>query len=75
MKTHIVKLKQSNMLCHRCVLNVVKALSQIQGIQELSVNLEEKRIKIAYNDQNVSREMIKEIVDEAIIKGKVKKLP
>jgi copper chaperone CopZ len=57
------------------VLNVVKALSQIQGIQELSVNLEEKRIKIAYNDQNVSREMIKEIVDEAIIKGKVKKLP
>ncbi len=29
MKVHTVNLKQDNMLCHRCVLDVVKALGYI----------------------------------------------
>lgn len=72
MKSHIVKIKDSDMLCHRCVLNVVKALSQISGIQEFNVSLETKRIEIVYNDKRLTRGRIVEIVDEAIVNGKVR---
>ena len=72
MKSHTVNIKQSNMLCHICVMNVVKALSQIEGIQELNVSLETKRIKIIYNDKHLTRENIIGIVHEAITKGKIK---
>ncbi|WZL74001.1 heavy metal-associated domain-containing protein [Clostridiaceae bacterium 35-E11] len=71
MKNHTVKLRQGNMLCHRCVLNVVKALSQIKGIQQFNVSLETKTIKIIYKGKKLSREMIMQIVNEAITKGKV----
>ncbi|WP_129598270.1 heavy-metal-associated domain-containing protein [Anaerophilus nitritogenes] len=71
MKEHKVKLKQSNMLCHRCVLNVVKALGQIKGIQQFNVNLKMKMIKIIYKGEQLSRKMIMQIVGEAITKGKV----
>jgi copper chaperone CopZ len=71
MKKHTVKLRQRNMLCHRCVFNVVKALSQIKDIQQFNVSLETEIIKIIYKGEKLSREMIVEIVNEAITKGKV----
>lgn len=73
MKVHTVSLKQENMLCRKCLLNVVKALSQIDGIQELDVNLENKRIKIVYDNERISRQIIQDIVNESIIRGKVNK--
>lgn len=68
---HTVKLKQENMLCHKCLLNVVTALSYIDGIQELDVSLESKRVKIIYDNNKFSRKIIQDIVNESIIKGKV----
>lgn len=70
MKNHIIKLKEENMLCHRCVMNVVKALSQIQGIEELKVDLETHYIKVKYSDINVTKEMIMTLVQESIENGK-----
>ena len=63
------------MLCPRCVMNVVKALSQIESVQELEVSLETNRIKIVYNDKHLDRETIIRIVHEAITKGKIRNLP
>lgn len=71
MKECSVNLKQVDMLCPRCVLNVVKALSRISGIKELDVSLEDKRIKIIYDNKKFSRQRIQDIVNESIIKGKV----
>ncbi|OGO77371.1 MAG: copper resistance protein CopZ [Clostridiales bacterium GWB2_37_7] len=71
MKEHTVKLKQVDMLCHKCILNVLKALSKIDGISELDVSLEEKRVKITYNNEKLSRQKIQAIVNESITKGKV----
>lgn len=65
-----VNLKQNNMLCHRCVLNVARALSHIGGIRELVVDLKEKRIKISYTDKRFNQTMVKNMVNEAIIAGK-----
>ena len=73
MKVHTVNLKQVDMLCHRCVLNVVKALSHIDGILELDVSLEKKRIKITYDNEKFSRQVIQDIVNESITTGKIRK--
>lgn len=73
MKIYTVKLRQDNMLCRKCLLNVIKALSLVDGIQELDVNLENKSIKIAYDNEKFSRQTLQDIVNEAIIKGKVNK--
>lgn len=72
MKSHKVKFKQDNMLCHRCVMNAVKTLNQLREIDELSVDFSSKIVKVVYRDDKISREMIKEAVNESIVRGKIK---
>ncbi len=72
MKVQTVKFKQVDILCEKCVLNVVKALSHVEGIQELDINLEERRVKIIYDNNKFSRQKILYMVNEAINKGKVR---
>lgn len=74
MKNHKVKFKQNNMLCHRCVMNTVKTLSQLREIEELNVDFSSKMVKVVYRDDGISKEMIKEAVNESIVRGKIKKL-
>lgn len=71
MRMHTINLKQVDMLCHKCLLNVVKAISHIDGIQELDVDLESKKIKISYDNDKFSRQIIQDIISQAIVKGKV----
>lgn len=70
MNSHTVKLKQTNMLCNKCVLHVLKALTKLDGIQELEVDLEKKLIRIEYLDWNVTKEMIELMVTNAIEGGR-----
>ncbi|MGD9568952.1 MAG: heavy-metal-associated domain-containing protein [Sedimentibacter sp.] len=69
--TQTIKLKQSNMLCNRCLTNVVKALSLIEGIQELNVNLDKKLIKITYDNDKFTKKVIQKIINDSIVHGKV----
>ena len=70
MKSHTIRLKEVDMLCHRCVMNVVRTLSQIHGIEELKVDLETHYIKLKYNDREVTKEMVMTLVQESIKNGK-----
>lgn len=70
MKSHVIKLRQSNMLCSRCLLNVVQTLSQIQNIKSMDVNLDSKLIKITVKSNNINKNRIKKIVNDAIVLGK-----
>jgi len=74
MKSYSLSFKQENMLCHRCLMNVVKTLSSLQGLLGVDVNLESKKIKVIYRDKEISRNNIKEIVNRSILSGKVIKL-
>ncbi|ABR35122.1 MULTISPECIES: heavy-metal-associated domain-containing protein [Clostridium] len=74
MKSYSLRFKQENMLCHRCLMNVVKTLSSIQGLLGVDVSLESKKIKVIYRDKEISRDDIKEIVNRSILSGKVVKL-
>ena len=62
------------MLCDRCLMNVVNSLCIIKNIEEMDVNLETKKIKLKYNDETLSKEDIRNIVEESILSGKVVKL-
>lgn len=68
---HTVHLKRVDMLCHRCVLNVVRGLSQIQKIRKLDVDLATKRVRIVYEDEKYSRKTIQKIVYKCINNGKM----
>lgn len=47
------------MLCHRCLMNVVRTLSLVKGLEEIHVNLESKKIRITYIDEEISKDDIK----------------
>ena len=69
-----MKFKQDNMLCDRCLMNVVTSLSVLNNIKEIDVNLETKKIRLKYNDKTLSKEDIRNIVEQSILRGKVVKL-
>lgn len=71
MKVHTVKLKQDNMLCNKCLTNVVNSISRIDGIKELNVSLDKKVIKIVYENEKVSKEVIQNIVNDSITHRKL----
>ncbi|MVX63689.1 copper resistance protein CopZ [Clostridium chromiireducens] len=74
MKSYSLSFKQKNMLCHRCLMNVVKTLSTVEGLEEVDVNLESKKIKITYKDEDISKDQIKECVNKSILSGKIVKI-
>ena len=74
MKVYTVNFKQYNMLCDKCLINVVKCLSNIDGIDDLEISLESKKIKIIYKDKTISKKMIQDMVNETILTGKVKNI-
>jgi copper chaperone CopZ len=55
-------------------MNVVKTLNSVEGLEEVHVDLETKKIKITYKDENISKDDIKDIVNKSILSGKVVKL-
>ena len=71
MKSYSVSFKQDNMLCDRCLINVVRTLSLLQGLEKIDVNLDSKKIKITYRDEHVSKDDIKYIVNKSILSGKI----
>lgn len=71
MKSFSLSFKQENMLCHRCLITVVRTLSSLEGLLSIDVRLESKKIKITYEDKSVSKDYIKYIVNQSILTGKV----
>ena len=52
------------MSCGHCVKHVENALKEIEGIEEVSVNLEAKKATIESNS-NIEDDKIKEVIDDA----------
>lgn len=55
-------------------MTVVKTLSSVEGIEKINVDLESKKIKITYKDEDISKDEIKDVVNKSILSGKVVKL-
>lgn len=72
MKKHTVKFKQENILCHRCVINAAKALSQIKGVLGFDIDIDSKIVQVMYTGNRISKEIIKEVINDSIIGRKTK---
>jgi len=55
-------------------MNVVKSLSELESLQEIDVDMNSQKIKVVYKDKAISKDDIKYIVDESILRGKVIRL-
>ena len=52
------------MSCNNCAKHVNKALSEIEGVKEVDVNLEDKQAEVSY-EGNIEEETLKSAIDEA----------
>ena len=66
LKVHTIKLKHVDILCSKCVIRVAKALSLINGIEELHVDLEKHQVQLKHHGTSISKEEIQSIIDNAI---------
>lgn len=70
-----VEISIEGMSCMSCVANVKKTLSDLNGINEVKVSLENKSATLKYNPHNISVENIKHSINKIGYKaGAVKKL-
>jgi copper chaperone CopZ len=66
MKDYMIKLKNVDMLCNKCVIHVLKVLTKIEEIKELEVNLNKRLIRVVLSNPSITRDMISTIVNNAI---------
>ena len=59
-----VEVSIEGMSCMACVAKVKKTLSDLSGINEVKVSLENKSATIQYNPQNISLDKITQSIDE-----------
>ncbi len=59
-----VTLNVQGMSCGHCVKAVESGVNELQGINEVSVNLEDAKVTVAFDEAQVSVEAIKEAIEE-----------
>ncbi|WP_339869711.1 heavy metal-associated domain-containing protein [uncultured Algoriphagus sp.] len=59
-----VEVSIEGMSCMACVAKVKKTLSDLNGIYEVKVSLENKNATIQYNPNNIALDKIKQAIDE-----------
>lgn len=71
MKLRNLTLYQTNMYCQKCFNNVIKALSKIEMIELLDIDMVHKYIKIKYRDSLLDNNDIRRLINRAITTGQV----
>ncbi|GLC90572.1 copper chaperone CopZ [Lysinibacillus piscis] len=59
-----VTLNVQGMSCGHCVSAVEKGVGALTGVEQVTVNLAEGLVDVAFNDAQVSVEQIKEAIDD-----------
>ncbi len=59
-----VILNVNGMTCGHCVKAVETSVGALAGVQEVKVDLAEKKVSVAFNEDAVTVEQIKETIDE-----------
>lgn len=69
MQTKSIEIHQTNMFCSRCLYNVLMALSKVDHIKDLDIDLNSKMIKMKYQDDELSNKEIRCMINKAITTG------
>jgi Copper chaperone len=59
------------MYCQKCFNNVIKALSKIENIIFLDIDMVNKCIKIKYKDSVLDNNEVRYLIDKAITTGRI----
>lgn len=59
-----VTLNVKGMSCGHCVKSVEQSVGALDGVEQVTVNLEAGKVNVAYNNQKVSLAKIKEAIDD-----------
>ncbi|HWK21757.1 MAG TPA: copper chaperone CopZ [Ureibacillus sp.] len=59
-----VTLNVKGMSCGHCVKAVEGSVGALDGVEQVSVNLETGKVDVSFNDQKVSLTQIKEAIDD-----------
>jgi len=57
-------LEVKGMTCHHCVMSVTKALSKLEGIQNVQIDLQKGEVRFE-NTKSVASDRIKKTIEEA----------
>jgi len=71
MKTRTITIQQTNMYCQKCLNNVIKALSKIEKIIFLDIDMVNKCIRIKYKDSVLDNNEVRYLINNAIITGRI----
>lgn len=69
MKTRSLKIHQTNMYCQKCFNNAIIAISAIDNIKSLDIDMVNKNINIIYKDSTLDNERIRNMINKAITTG------
>jgi copper chaperone len=60
-----VKLNVPDVECDHCIHTVTTALKELQGVDEVNVDLATKKVDVRYDAAKVNEQKIREALDEA----------
>lgn len=59
-----VKLNVQGMSCGHCVKAIEGSVGELEGVNQVSVNLEDALVDVSFNESQVSLDRIKETIEE-----------
>ncbi len=59
-----VILKVDGMKCGGCAKNVEQALNVLEGVLQVTVNLEDKFVQILYDDQKINSQTLSQAIED-----------
>jgi copper chaperone len=60
-----VKLNVPDMDCDHCVMTVTNAMKALPGVEDVRVNLENKKVDVRYDQSKLDEQQIRAALDEA----------
>ncbi|MBO1626652.1 copper chaperone [Bacillus cereus] len=59
-----ITLNVQGMTCNHCKMSVTNALTELEGVQNVEVDLQEGTVNVEYNDTKVDVEKMKEVIED-----------
>ncbi len=60
----VISLNVEGITCQHCVNAIEKAVGELNGVEEVTVSLEEKKVVVEYDDERISADIIKDVIED-----------
>ena len=60
----VISLNVEGITCQHCVNAIEKAVGELNGVEEVTVSLEEKKVVVEYDDERITADIIKDVIED-----------